>query len=399
MISESARPYIDASVPVLREHGLTLTRTFYRNMFASHPELTNLFNMGNQAQGTQQQSLASAVFAYAANIGNPGALAPVVERIAHKHASLGITPDQYSIVGHHLLGAIRETLGEAATPELLEAWAEAYGVLAKVLIEEERKLYQASGTPAGTLRQMRVEAIQPQGELIKSFVLRPVDGAPVADFLPGQYVSVAVDFPDGHRQLRQYSLSDRPGQQTLRISVKKEGDTPAGEVSHWLHSHVKVGDTLQVSQPFGDFHPDVSGAAPIALLSAGVGITPMIAVLNQLAATSPQATVLFAHAAKEKSHRAHDDDLAAARARMPNLTTVLFHENVADPAQEEAGVLAGRMRVDALPRPLLEQAARIYLCGPLGFMQAQRRQLLDAGIPADKLVREVFGPDMLDHLL
>ena len=78
MISSASRPYIDASVPVLREHGLAITTTFYRSMFEAHPELKNLFNMGNQANGVQQQSLASAVFAYAANIGNAGALGPVV---------------------------------------------------------------------------------------------------------------------------------------------------------------------------------------------------------------------------------------------------------------------------------------------------------------------------------
>ena len=81
MISNASRPYIDASVPVLREHGLAITTTFYASMFAAHPELKNLFNMGNQASGAQQQSLASAVFAYAANIGNAAALGPVVSRI------------------------------------------------------------------------------------------------------------------------------------------------------------------------------------------------------------------------------------------------------------------------------------------------------------------------------
>ena len=104
MVSAVARPYIDASVPVLREHGVTITRTFYRNMFAAHPELTNIFNMGNQANGSQQQSLAAAVFAYAANIDNADALGPVVSRIIHKHASVGIKAEHYPIVGRHLLG-------------------------------------------------------------------------------------------------------------------------------------------------------------------------------------------------------------------------------------------------------------------------------------------------------
>ncbi|WP_369384858.1 globin domain-containing protein [Methylobacillus glycogenes] len=127
MLSASARPYIDASVPVLREHSLDITKVFYANMLGAHPELKNLFNMGNQASGVQQQSLASALFAYAANIANPAALAPVVTRIVHKHAAVGLTAAHYPIVAEHLLGAIKQVLGDAASDDLLSAWGEAIG--------------------------------------------------------------------------------------------------------------------------------------------------------------------------------------------------------------------------------------------------------------------------------
>ena len=109
MISAAARPYIDASVPVLREHGQTITTTFYRNMFEAHPELTNLFNMGNQASGVQQQSLAAAVFAYAANIDNVAALTPVINRIVQKHVSVGIVPAKHmhrEVFGPELLDVL-----------------------------------------------------------------------------------------------------------------------------------------------------------------------------------------------------------------------------------------------------------------------------------------------------
>ena len=149
MLSAASRPYIDASVPVLREHGLAITKAFYQNLFISHPQLHNIFNAGNQASGVQQQSLASAVFAYAANIDNPSALAPVISRIVHKHVSLGVTAEHYPIVGEHLLGAIKQVLGDAATPELIAAWAEAYGILADALINEEKRLYQQAGINPG----------------------------------------------------------------------------------------------------------------------------------------------------------------------------------------------------------------------------------------------------------
>jgi nitric oxide dioxygenase len=144
MLSAVSKPYIDASVPVLREHGVAITTAFYHNLFVEYPALKNLFNMGNQANGAQQQSLAAAVFAYAANISNPEVLTPVISRIVHKHVSLGILPVHYPIVGRHLLGAIKEVLGDAATQPLLDAWAEAYGLLADTLIAYEKALYERS---------------------------------------------------------------------------------------------------------------------------------------------------------------------------------------------------------------------------------------------------------------
>lgn len=400
MISAEARPYIDASVPVLREHGLAITRLFYRNLFEEYPELSNIFNMGNQANGSQQQSLASAVFAYAANIDNAAALAPVISRIVHKHVSLGIKPAHYPIVGEHLLQAIQHTLGEAATPALLSAWAEAYGLLAQALIDEESRLYRQSGTEPGASFEMRVVGVQKQSALVTSFTLERADGSAVPDFVPGQYVSVAITLPGGLRQLRQYSLSDAPGKSCLRISVKREAagaETPAGMVSNWLHDHLALGSSLPVSTPCGDFAPGAAGSGPVVLLSAGVGITPMISALNHIAATTPQRQVIFAHAARDKAHHAHREDLAGAVERMPNLSSLIFYED-ADGDAHAANVVAGLMDVDKLAAwPLAD--THVYLCGPLKFMQAQWLALIKRGVPPTRLHREVFGPDMLDHLL
>ncbi|TFW33779.1 NO-inducible flavohemoprotein [Massilia horti] len=397
MISAVSRPYIDASVPVLREHGLAVTTVFYRNMFAAHPELTNLFNMGNQANGSQQQSLASAVFAYAANIDNAQALGPVINRIIHKHASVGIRAEHYPIVGHHLLGAIKEVLGEAATPELIAAWAEAYTSLADLLIKAERDMYGQAGIEPGATQPMRVTEVIRQCENVLSIRLAPIDGGALPPFVAGQYVSVAVDLPGGRRQLRQYSLSDAPGANDLRISVKREDakpDAPQGEVSNWLHANAKVGAILQVSHPFGDFTPDTESDQPVVLLSAGVGITPMIAALNRIAQVNPQRRVIFAHAARDAGHHAHQGDIAAAKARMPYLNVVTFYER----ANGEQNVLEGLMDKSRLPSwPLTE--TDVYICGPLPFMQAQWNALLEAGAPAALLHREVFGPDLLDNLL
>jgi nitric oxide dioxygenase len=390
MISAASRPYIDASVPVLREHGATITSRFYADMLAAHPVLTRLFNMGNQAQGRQQQSLAAAVFAYAANIGNPAALGPVVERIVHKHVSVGIRAEHYPIVGHHLIQAIADTLGDAATPALLDAWREAYGSLARLLIEAEAALYATAGIAPGATRPMRVlDAVRDTADVL-SIRFEAADGAPLPPFKPGQYVSVAVDLPGDRHQLRQYSLSDAPDGRTMRISVKREAaaaDTPAGEVSNWLHANAVPGAVLQVSHPFGEFTPDTASARPIVLLSAGIGITPMVAALKCIAQAAPQRRVVFAHAARSAAHHALGAEVAALAAAMPHLAVVNFYED------ED-----GRMDVARLPAWPHEETD-VYLCGPHKFMQAQWLALLQAGVPAARLHREVFGPELLDHLL
>jgi nitric oxide dioxygenase len=392
MISAQSRPYIDASVAVLREHGVSVTTTFYRNLFAEFPELSNLFNMGNQANGAQQQSLAAAVFAYAANIGSPQALGPVVERIVHKHVSVGIRAEHYPIVGRHLLGAIAETLGDAASPELLAAWDEAYNALGKLFIDAEQAMYAKAGIAPGQTRTMRVTAMAPESSNVMAIRMVAADGQPLPAFKPGQYISCTAPLGKGVRQLRQYSLSDAPGDQGWRISVKREtgGSAPDGQVSNWMHEQLAVGSEIEVSHPFGEFTPDTESSEPVVLLSAGIGITPMISALNRIAQVQPQRHVIFAHAARDEAHHPHQADLKAAQSRMPNLRLVTFYE-------EEGGALAGRMDVTRLPHwPRSE--TNVYLCGPLPFMRAQWMALVAAGVPVTRLHREVFGPEMLDYL-
>jgi nitric oxide dioxygenase len=311
--------------------------------------------------------------------------------------SVGIRAEHYPIVGKHLLESIAATLGDAATPPLLDAWKEAYNSLARLLIAAEAKMYNTAGIEPGETRPMRVTDVKTESVNVLSIRFVPEDGKPVPAFKPGQYVSVAVDLPGGRHQLRQYSLSDAPDGESLRISVKREDsvdDTPAGEVSNWLHANVKVGAALQVSHPFGEFTPETEGDKPLVLLSAGVGITPMVASLKRVAQVNPQRRVIFAHAARDAGHHALRAEVEGLKATMPNLSVVTFHED----AQGAAGVIEGRMDVAKLPAWPREEAD-VYLCGPHKFMQAQWLGLLNAGVPAGRLHREVFGPELLDHLL
>jgi len=328
MLSAAAKPYIDASVPVLRQHGLAITTLFYKNMFESHPELKNLFNMGNQANGSQQQSLAAAVFAYAANIENSAALAPVVERIVHKHVSVGIKAEHYPIVGSNLIGAIKGVLGDAATPELLAAWEEAYGLLADALIDAEARLYQQNNQQPDEWIKVKVIEKQHQSDDVVTFTLQGENGFALPKFKPGQYISVAVHIEELNlRQIRQYSLSDANQDNTYRITVKREkGDEykPRGNVSNWLHQHVRVGSVVDISYPCGNFTPDVLAQQPIGLISAGVGITPMISMVKEISINNPTRKILFAHAARSRASIAHIDEVQQAKSALNQLETVFF---------------------------------------------------------------------------
>jgi len=399
MLSAAAKPYIEASVPVLRQHGLAITTLFYKNMFESHPELMNLFNMGNQANGSQQQSLAAAVFAYAANIDNTEALKPVIERIVHKHVSVGIKPEHYPIVGNHLIGAIKTVLGDAATPDLIAAWGEAYGLLADALISTEAELYKQNNQKPDEWIKLKVIEKLHQSDNVVSFTLRADEQTHLPAFKPGQYISVAVHIEDLNlRQIRQYSLSDSTQKDTFRITVKREtGDEykPQGNVSNWLHQHTRIGSTVNVSFPCGNFTPDIQDRRPIGLVSAGVGITPMISILNDIAAKNPGRKVMFAHAARNRASIAHIDEIRSAKSKLENLDAVFF---LNDSKKQHLDEREGRMDLTGQITPEFKNGI-YYICGPQSFMDDQRDALIELGIHQENIHREVFGPESLNHLI
>jgi len=399
MLSRSAKPYIDASVPVLRQHGIAITTLFYKNMFESHPELKNLFNMGNQANGSQQQSLAAAVFAYAANIDNSAALAPVIERIVHKHVSVGIKAEHYPIVGSNLIGAIKGVLGEAATPELLAAWEEAYGLLADALIDAEARLYQQNNQQPDEWLKVKVADKQHQSDDVVTFTLQADGGQVLPKFKPGQYISVAVHIEALNlRQIRQYSLSDANQDNTYRITVKREkGDEykPRGNVSNWLHQHVRVGSVIDISYPCGNFTPDLLDQQPIGLISAGVGITPMISMVKEISINNPTRKVLFAHAARNRNSIAHLDEIQQAKHALNNLNAIFF---LNESKKQHADELEGRMDLSGHISTEFKDGI-YYICGPQSFMDDQRDALLEFGVSSKNIHREVFGPESLNHII
>ncbi|GAA4567009.1 FAD-binding oxidoreductase [Micromonospora coerulea] len=401
MLSESSAAVVTATLPAVQAHGEAITGRFYQRMFDAHPELLNLFNRGNQATGQQQAALAAAVAAYAAHLtgGSTVPWGPILDRIAHKHASLGITATQYPIVGRHLLAAVGEVLGDAVTPEVAAAWDEVYWLLACELIAREARLYAVAGVAkdGAVWRDWRVTGRVRETAEVVSLILVPADGGAAPGFTPGQYTSVAVDL-DGDRgqQIRQYSLSGRPGADQWRITVKRvrgTGGAPDGLVSGFLHDRVAVGDVLRLSPPFGEVSA-VAGDGPLVLVSAGIGLTPAMAALEHLAATEPQRPVVLVHADRAGAAHALRDALPRLQENLPRLRLDLWYEDAAggELAGLKAQVSTGRVDPELIP---LSPDAHVHLCGPLPFMNAVRGGLLRRGVPVDRIAYEVFGPGML----
>ncbi|WP_424886903.1 globin domain-containing protein [Streptomyces sp. XH2] len=393
MLSAESASVIRATLPAVGGALDEITTRFYATMFAEHPELLDgMFNRGNQASGAQRRALAGAVAAFAGALAaDPGARPDtLLARIAHKHVAVGVTDDQYTIVHKYLFAAIAEVLGEAVTPDVAAAWDEVYWLMAGALIAQEARLYlEAQVRPGHPWRQWTVLERRQETADTASFLLRPADGAPAPRARAGQYVSVRVKMPDGVHQLRQYSLSSAPGDQTRRITIKRvHGDgAPEGEVSNLLHRTLRAGDELTLSAPFGDVVLTDSDA-PLVLVSAGIGCTPMVGMLEHLASTASPRSVTVLHADRSPGEHALRSDMHRLVDALPRARSTFWYERS---AAEEPGSRAGLMDLDELD---LATDGCVYLCGPLPFMREIRSQLLRDGIAARNIHYEVFGPDL-----
>jgi nitric oxide dioxygenase len=210
-MNTAQKELVKSTVPILKSIGNALVTYFCQRMLANNPELKNIFNMANQANGKQQNALTGDVLAYAENIDDPTVLINVLKSIGNKHVSLRILPEQYDIVGQNLIESIKEVLGEAATNELMDARTCAYTELAQIMISIETEMYQKTANLKGGWNGWRtfiIDRIVTESDEIKSFYLKPKDGNPIATFFPGQYISVKTFMPElGHEQPRHYSLS------------------------------------------------------------------------------------------------------------------------------------------------------------------------------------------------
>jgi len=381
---------VKSTVPLLEEGGSAITEHFYQRLFSHNPELKDIFNMNNQHTGKQQVALFEAILAYAKNIDNLAVLKHAVERIAQKHTSLHIQPAHYDVVGLHLIETFRELLPEQFTPDVETAWSHAYGVLADIFINREEELYQSRADEKGGWRGKRafgLVAKTQESDLVTSFTFEAMDNKPVLIHKVGQYLGIEIDADDFiNSEIRQYSLSDKPNGKSYRISVKRELGNKPGVISNYLHDHLQIGDIVDLHPPAGDFF-FVDRKAPVVLVSAGVGITPMQAMLEHKAEISYPHPVHYLHACENNAQ--HSFVQRTAQLCVENgwqHTTWYNNEEVIGDLNIKTGFID--FSSEALPLA----TGDFYLCGPVGFMQYAKKSLESLGVDEERIHYEVFGP-------
>jgi nitric oxide dioxygenase len=394
MASTQTIEIVKATVPVLEEHGNAITTVFYQNMFVEHPELLDIFNETNQKLGRQQTALATTVLAAAKHLEHLEVLLPQVTEISHKHRALQILPEHYPIVGKHLLSAIKEVLGEAANDDIINAWTEAYDEIANVFIQLEKGMYAEEMWP-GFAPFKVVEKLATATD-IAAFSVVPVNDCQDRNhnidltklkLTAGQYITVKTDPKDSdHLALRHYSLNSATTDKGIQFAVKRDNrNEHHGLVSNYLHDQLQVGETVLLSAPAGDFALNKEliqqNDIPLVLISAGVGITPILAMLEAQVTVNPQRPIIWIYACQNKDYHAFNGQVNQLLALANNVQQHVFYF--------EDGKLLDAAMLATLPQP-----ADIYVCGSMPFMETMIDGLTTLQHSFDSVHYEPFGPKM-----
>lgn len=240
------------------------------------------------------------------------------------------------------------------------------------------------------VRSLRLIDKVPESDEITSFVFVSRDAGPLPAFEAGQHLPLELDVP-GHDVAvrRTYSLSNAPGSDRYRISVKRE---PQGLVSRYLHDHVEVGAIVDAREPAGDFVLGCT-SCPVALISAGVGLTPMLSMLHHLLASGASRPIWWIHGARDRTRHALAEEVASLAARHPNVKTQVAYSRPGP--GDRPGVhfdVQGRVTPELVAEFVGQSDAHYYLCGPTTFMAAVQDGLEARGVAAERIYSESFGP-------
>jgi ferredoxin-NADP reductase/DMSO/TMAO reductase YedYZ heme-binding membrane subunit len=250
-------------------------------------------------------------------------------------------------------------------------------------------------------REFVLERRVAESATITSFYLRPKDGRSLPIFRPGQFLTIQVQILGQQRPaIRTYTLSDAPNQGYFRLSVKRElppGQNP-GLVSNWLHDHFKAGDKLSAMAPTGQFYLELKGNRPVVLISAGVGITPMICMLNVLTAGRVKRPVFFFHGARNGTEHAFASQVRSLAATHENVRIHFAYSRPDDGDRLGKDYDShGRIGIETVQALVPTPYGDFFLCGPTAFMKELYEDLAQWGVEIERIHFEVFAPSTIIH--
>ena len=274
-------------------------------------------------------------------------------------------------------------------PALSDGWQGSF----RALLEQDEPDARAPARPAWSgFQPLTVTEIRRESTTIASFTLAPADGAAPAPgtVSPGQYLTLRLRAAgrDQPAVIRSYSLSKVAGRDGYRISVKHE---PRGLGSSFLHEHIRVGDTIEAAAPRGGFTLR-EGERPVVLLSAGVGATPVLAMLHALADVRSTREVWWVQGARDRREHAFGAEVDQLLTALPRAHRIVSYSRPDPDETPGPGFdMAGRLSIDTIAAAGIPSDADYYLCGPDAFMQSLSAALMARGTLPEHVVMEVFG--------
>jgi ferredoxin-NADP reductase/MOSC domain-containing protein YiiM len=285
----------------------------------------------------------------------------------------------------HDAGTLRRAL---QIPALSPGWQGSFRDLLAAADGRGPATPPAATEPAWSgFRPLRVEQVVPETTAVTSIYLTAADGAPLPPARAGQYLTLRIAGAGPPAPVRSYSLSSAPGTRAYRISVKHE---PHGAASTYLHSRLRPGAILDTAAPRGDFVLD-DGPGPVLLISAGIGVTPVLSMLHQLAAARSDRDVWWICGARRPREHPMADEAHTLLASLPHAHEHVFYSQATPPERRRSHASAGRLSNDKLAALPLPPEASAYVCGPAGFMASMHDALIAVGLGPDRVHTELFG--------
>lgn len=239
-------------------------------------------------------------------------------------------------------------------------------------------------------KEFFIYKIVKESSIIKSFYFKRLDNGPLDNYFPGQHALIRININGSDKKIiRNYTISDSPNKDYYRFTIKREEH---GVVSQYFHDVLKVGDKIDISKPNGDFYLSAGSNNPVVLISGGVGITPMLSMVEYMLTQTPSRKIFFLHASQNKSVQAMLDSLKELDENNKNFYLSIHHSN---PESDELlnidythnGYITKSYLEATLPKTDLDY----YLCGPLPFMEIVFQSLTEIGVNPKNISYEFFG--------